>query len=61
MPSAEELEKMFEQLGLAGGAAGEGNEMGGFFPLMQSMLENILSKDVLYQPMKEIVQKVWII
>lgn len=46
---------MFENLGF-GGAEGEG--MGGLFPLMQVMLENILSKEVLYPPMKEITDKV---
>ena len=55
-PSADDLSKMFESMGLLGNAEG-GNEMGGLFPLMQSMLESILAKDVLYPPLKEIVDK----
>lgn len=54
VPTADDLNKMFENLGF-GGAEGEG--MGGLFPLMQVMLENILSKEVLYPPMKEITDK----
>lgn len=48
---------MFESLGLGGGEGEEG-AMGGLFPLMQVMLENILSKEVLYSPMKELTDKV---
>ncbi|XP_045592503.1 peroxisomal biogenesis factor 19 [Procambarus clarkii] len=55
-PTASDLNKMFENLGLAGGEEAEG-ALGGLFPLMQVMLENILSKEVLYSPMKEIVDK----
>lgn len=58
VPNAEDLSKMFESFGLGGGV-GEGEEAGmsGLFPLMQVMLENILSKEVLYPPMKEITDK----
>lgn len=55
-PTADDLNKMFENLGLLG-SEDEG-AMGGLFPLMQVMLENILSKEVLYPPMKEITEKV---
>ena len=48
---------MFENLGLMGEGGGGASEMGGLFPLIQTMLENILAKDVLYQPLKEIVDK----
>ena len=57
VPNAEDMTKMFESLGLGGGEGEEGG-MGGLFPLMQVMLENILSKEVLYPPMKEITDKV---
>ena len=49
---------MLQGLGLGGGAAGEGGEAGALFPMMQTMLENILSKEILYPPIKEIVDKV---
>lgn len=54
-PTADDLNKMFENLGLLGSE--EEGAMGGLFPLMQVMLENILSKEVLYPPMKEITEK----
>lgn len=58
-PTADDLTKMFEGMGLMGeGSEGEGGmNANGLFPLMQVMLENILSKEVLYTPMKEIVGK----
>ena len=50
---------MFETMGLGGGgAAGGDGGLGALFPLMQSMLENVLSKEVLYSPMKDITDKV---
>uniref|UniRef100_A0A0P4WRK6 Peroxin-19 n=1 Tax=Scylla olivacea TaxID=85551 RepID=A0A0P4WRK6_SCYOL len=57
-PSADDLTKMFENMGLGGGeaAGGEGG-LGALFPLMQAMLENVLSKEVLYSPMKDITDK----
>ncbi|XP_068209870.1 peroxisomal biogenesis factor 19 [Palaemon carinicauda] len=56
VPTADDMTKMFENLGLGGGEGEEGG-FGGLFPLMQVMLENILSKEVLYPPMKEITDK----
>lgn len=56
VPTAEDMTKMFESLGFGGGEGEEGG-FGGLFPLMQVMLENILSKEVLYPPMKEITDK----
>ncbi|KAK7069080.1 Peroxisome chaperone and import receptor [Halocaridina rubra] len=56
VPNADDLSKMFESLGFGGGERDEG-AMSGLFPLMQVMLENILSKEVLYPPMKEITDK----
>ncbi|KAK4315944.1 hypothetical protein Pmani_012856 [Petrolisthes manimaculis] len=59
-PTPEDLGKMFEGLGLmgeGGGAEGEDGPLGGLLPMMQVMLEHILSKDVLYGPMKEITDK----
>ena len=41
-------------LGAEGAAGGEAS----LFPLMQSMLENILSKEIMYPPIKDIVSKV---
>ncbi|XP_042226228.1 peroxisomal biogenesis factor 19-like [Homarus americanus] len=55
-PSGDDLSKMFENLGLMGDQEGDG-AVGGLFPLMQVMLENILSKEVLYPSMKEITDK----
>ncbi|KAG7177148.1 Peroxisomal biogenesis factor 19-like [Homarus americanus] len=52
----DDLSKMFENLGLMGDQEGDG-AVGGLFPLMQVMLENILSKEVLYPSMKEITDK----
>lgn len=50
---------MFETMGLGGGeAAGGDGGLGALFPLMQAMLENVLSKEVLYSPMKDITDKV---
>lgn len=60
-PTPDDLSKMFEGLGLMGegeGAGGEEGPLGGLLPMMQVMLEHILSKDVLYGPMKEITDKV---
>ncbi|CAL4185406.1 unnamed protein product [Meganyctiphanes norvegica] len=57
-PTADDLTKMFESMGIMGDSSeGGGADANGLFPLMQVMLENILSKEVLYTPMKEIVEK----
>ncbi|KAG0716511.1 Peroxisomal biogenesis factor 19 [Chionoecetes opilio] len=60
-PNTDDLTKMFETMGLSGGggeAAGAEGGLGALFPLMQAMLENVLSKDVLYPSMKDITDKV---
>ncbi|XP_060614114.2 peroxisomal biogenesis factor 19 [Anolis sagrei] len=50
--SEEELAKTMEGLGLEDGE-GDGN----LLPLMQSIMQNLLSKDVLYPSLKEITEK----
>ncbi|KAB7494472.1 Peroxisomal biogenesis factor 19 [Armadillidium nasatum] len=57
VPTAEDLGKIFESFGFSDSQNEGGNDLSGLFPLMQTMLENILSKDVLYPPLKEIVAK----
>ena len=54
---------MLQDLGLGGGGGGGGgeDEAGNLFPLMQTMLENILCKEILYPPIKEIVDKVSVV
>lgn len=51
--SEEELTKAMEGLGMDEGE-GEGN----ILPIMQSIMQNLLSKDVLYPSLKEITEKV---
>lgn len=36
----------------------EGDGEGNIFPIMQSIMQNLLSKDVLYPSLKEITEKV---
>ncbi|XP_077175191.1 peroxisomal biogenesis factor 19 [Paroedura picta] len=48
----EELAKTLEGLGLE-----DGEGEGGLLPLMQSIMQNLLSKDVLYPSLKEITEK----
>uniref|UniRef100_A0A2P2IF45 Peroxin-19 n=1 Tax=Hirondellea gigas TaxID=1518452 RepID=A0A2P2IF45_9CRUS len=56
-PSESELSELLSGVGL-GSSGGDGTAAAaGLFPLMQSMLENILTRDVLYHPIKEIVDK----
>ncbi|KYO41066.1 peroxisomal biogenesis factor 19 isoform X1 [Alligator mississippiensis] len=50
--SEEELAKAMESLGMEEGE-GEGN----ILPIMQSIMQNLLSKDVLYPSLKEITEK----
>uniref|UniRef100_A0A8D0L617 Peroxisomal biogenesis factor 19 n=1 Tax=Sphenodon punctatus TaxID=8508 RepID=A0A8D0L617_SPHPU len=50
--SEEELAKAIEGLGLE-----EGNGEGNILPIMQSIMQNLLSKDVLYPSLKEITEK----
>lgn len=51
--SEEELAKAMEGLGLE-----EGDGEGNILPIMQSIMQNLLSKDVLYPSLKEITEKV---
>lgn len=51
--SDEELAKALEGLGLE-----EGGGEGGVLPVMQSLLQHLLSKEVLYPSLKEITEKV---
>ncbi|XP_075763051.1 peroxisomal biogenesis factor 19 isoform X2 [Pelodiscus sinensis] len=50
--SEEELAKAMEGLGLE-----EGDSEGNILPIMQSIMQNLLSKDVLYPSLKEITEK----
>ncbi|XP_043357763.1 peroxisomal biogenesis factor 19 isoform X2 [Dermochelys coriacea] len=50
--SEEELAKAMEGLGLE-----EGDGEGNILPIMQSIMQNLLSKDVLYPSLKEITEK----
>jgi len=45
---------MFSGLGM-----GEGLESGDLFPFMQQMMQSLLSKDILYPALKDIVDKVF--
>lgn len=51
--SEEELTKAMEGLGME-----EGDGEGNILPIMQSIMQNLLSKDVLYPSLKEITEKV---
>ena len=51
--SEEELAKALEGLGLE-----EGDGEGSVLPVMQSIMQSLLSKDVLYPSLKEITEKV---
>lgn len=51
--SEEELTKAMEGLGMD-----EGDAEGNILPIMQSIMQNLLSKDVLYPSLKEITEKV---
>ncbi|ETE72049.1 Peroxisomal biogenesis factor 19, partial [Ophiophagus hannah] len=52
--SEEELSRTMEGLGLEDGDGGEGS----LWPIMHSIMQNLLSKDVLYPSLKEITEKV---
>lgn len=51
--SEEELAKAVEGLGMD-----EGDGEGNILPIMQSIMQNLLSKDVLYPSLREITEKV---
>lgn len=57
--AGEDLVKALEGLGLDEGGDGGGDD-GNILPIMQSIMQNLLSKDVLYPSLKEITTKVGI-
>lgn len=60
----DELMKSFQQtLNLGGGAEGGGGEGGeaNFIPMMQNMMSNLLSKEILYPSLKDLADKVSIL
>ncbi|CAB1326505.1 unnamed protein product [Coregonus sp. 'balchen'] len=54
--AGEDLAKTLEGLGLDEGGEG-GGEDGNILPIMQSIMQNLLSKEVLYPSLKEITEK----
>lgn len=54
------LAEMLRQLDTAGGGDGIGGEAG-MANLLEGMMEQLMSKDVLYEPMKDLKEKVRII
>ena len=63
--AGEDLVKTLEGLGLdesgeggGGGGGGGGADDGNILPIMQSIMQNLLSKEVLYPSLKEITGKV---
>lgn len=57
--AGDDLVKALEGLGLEEGGEGGGDE-GNILPIMQSIMQNLLSKEVLYPSLKEITAKVCI-
>lgn len=55
--AGEDLAKTLEGLGLDENSEGTGED-GNILPIMQSIMQNLLSKDVLYPSLKEITEKV---
>lgn len=55
--AGEELAKTLQGLGLDENGEG-GAEDGNILPIMQSIMQNLLSKEVLYPSLKEITEKV---
>ena len=53
--SDEEFAKMFSSMG---GDMGDGFNEASFMPMMQQMMKQLLSKDILYPSLKEIALKV---
>ncbi|KAI2667720.1 Peroxisomal biogenesis factor 19 [Labeo rohita] len=53
--AGDDLVKTLENLGL--NENGEGGEDGNILPIMQSIMQNLLSKEVLYPSLKEITEK----
>lgn len=57
--AGDDLVKALEGLGLEEGGEAGGEE-GNILPIMQSIMQNLLSKEVLYPSLKEITAKVCI-
>lgn len=57
--AGDDLVKTLEGLRLEEGGEGDGDD-GNILPIMQSIMKNLLSKDVLYPSLKEITTKVCI-
>ncbi|XP_033122771.1 peroxisomal biogenesis factor 19-like [Anneissia japonica] len=55
--SEEEMLRSMGSLNLGGDGPGEGGVESMFFPMMQEMMQGLLSKEVLYPSLKEIVSK----
>lgn len=55
--AGEDLAKTLEGLGLDENSEAGGDD-GNILPIMQSIMQNLLSKDVLYPSLKEITEKV---
>lgn len=53
-PLNEDFFKAMSDMNLAGGSDGELD----FLPLMQGMMQNLLSKDILYPALKDLKEKV---
>lgn len=53
-PSEDELSRLVGSLGLEGGGGGGGD---GLISMMQGMMQNLLSKDLLYPALRDIVDK----
>jgi peroxin-19 len=51
------LAEMLKQLDAAGGGDGGGGEMG-MAKLLEGMMEQLMSKEILYEPMKDLNEKV---
>jgi peroxin-19 len=51
--SEEDIANIFKGLGI-----GDGSEGADFIPFMQQMMQSLLSKDILYPALKDIVDKV---
>ncbi len=60
LPSDEELEKMFQDFASASlGASGASSatESSAVMPMLETMMQSILSKDLLYPPLKDLADK----
>ncbi|KAH7945014.1 hypothetical protein HPB49_004751 [Dermacentor silvarum] len=56
-PTEDELSRLVGSLGLEGGPNGGGGDVPGLVSMMQGMMQNLLSKDLLYPALRDIVDK----